>query len=371
MFDANQANRLMLLVAASVAAVALAACGSSATTSSGASAQTLLRQTFGAGHKVDSGVLDLDLALNPSGSSALSGPVTLSLSGPFQSRGSGRLPASDFTIAVSALGRHGSLGVISTGTSGYVTLEGTGYQLPAADFTRVESGFSGVESSNKSQSGLSGLGIDPVHWLTDPTVVGTESVGGVATTHIHAGVNVAGLLADLSTLLQKTTASTASSSTHLPSSISAASRQKIAASVKNASVDVWTGQSDKTLRKLRLNLTIPVTGKISELFGGLSSAGIQLTLQYSGLNQPQTISAPADIKPYSAFTAKLGSLTSALKGSIGGLSGLSGSGASGGSGTSPAGSPSAASMQKFTNCVEKAAGNTAAMKKCQPLLSGG
>ncbi len=164
MFDGNRANRLTLLVAVFGAALALAACGSSSTTaSSGASAQTLLRQTFGAGHKVDSGVLDLGLALNLSGSSALGGPVTLSLSGPFQSRGSGRLPASDFTIAVSALGRQGSLGVISTGTSGYVTLKGIGYQLPATDFTRVESGFSGVQSSNKSQSGLSGLGIDPLH----------------------------------------------------------------------------------------------------------------------------------------------------------------------------------------------------------------
>ena len=87
--------------------------------------------------------------------------------------------------------------------------------------------------------------------------------------------------------------------------------------VKNATVDVWTGTSDKTLRKLALNVTVPVTGRVSTLLGGLSSAGIGLSIQYSNLNQTQTIATPTNVQPYSQFTAKLQGIVSALSGGLG------------------------------------------------------
>jgi hypothetical protein len=79
---------------------------------------------------------------------------------------------------------------------------------------------------------------------------------------------------------------------------------------------VWTGTADKTIRKLRLALTVPVTGTISALLGGLSSAQIGLTLQYAQLNQPQTITAPANVQPYSQFAAKLKSFVAALQSTV-------------------------------------------------------
>ena len=70
----------------------------------------LLKQTFSGSHKVNSGNLNVSLTINPSGSSTLNGPITLSFGGPFQSLGKGKLPQSNFTISVSALGKSGSLG---------------------------------------------------------------------------------------------------------------------------------------------------------------------------------------------------------------------------------------------------------------------
>ncbi len=247
---------------------------------------------------VKSGLLGISLTLTPSGSSTLTGPISFSVNGPFQSRGTGKLPQSDFTIAISALGRNGQLGIVSTGTSGYVTLQGTAYQLPGADFQRLESGFSSVGGSS-SGGGLSALGINPQHWLTNASVVGSDTVGGADTTHVRAGVNVTALLQDLNRFLAK---ASSSSGSKIPSSIPAATQQKIAAAIKNASVDIWTGKSDKILRKLSLDLKVPVTGKVSTLAGGLSSAAIGFTLQYSDVNQPQTIAAPSNVKPYSQFT---------------------------------------------------------------------
>ena len=358
--------RLGVPLAAVLASTAIAACGSSSTgsasSSSAGSAQSLLTQTFSSGHTVKSGVLGFTLTLNPSGSSTLTTPISLSLTGPFQSRGTGKLPASDFTIGISALGKHGSLGVISTGTNGYVTLDGANYQLPASDFQRLESSFSSVGGSG-GKGTLSGLGINPEHWLKNPSIVGSQTVGGAATTHIRAGVNVTALLSDLNTFLAKTAKS--SGTTKIPSSIPPATQQKIAAAIKNASVDVWTGTSHKTLRKLSLNLTLPVTGQISTLLGGLRTAGIGLSLQYSDLNQPQTVATPTNVQPYSQFTAKLQSVVSALEGGLGGATGATGSGSSTQSGS--AGS----NVDKYSQCITAAGQDVLKMQKCASLLNSG
>jgi len=191
------------LLAAALVILALAACGSSGNSSGAAS---LLRQTFSGKHTVNSGNINVSLSLNPSGSSTLKGPLSLGFGGPFSSLGTGKLPKSNFTVSFSALGRRGSLGILSTGTAGYVTVSGTSYQLPAATFRQLESSFSSLTSSSGGGSGsgaLARLGIDPLHWLVNPTVVGNESVGGANTTHIRAGIDVGKLLDDLSTFLAK------------------------------------------------------------------------------------------------------------------------------------------------------------------------
>ena len=87
----------------------MAACGSSG---SSGQASTLLSQTFSGKHTVNSGNVNVSLSVNPSGSSTLKGPITLSFGGPFASLGTGRLPKSNFTVSVSALGRAGSLGIL-------------------------------------------------------------------------------------------------------------------------------------------------------------------------------------------------------------------------------------------------------------------
>ena len=361
-----------------VASLAVAACGSAS--SGSANPNTLLSQTFTGTHKVSSGDLNLTLTIDPSGSSVLSGPITLSFGGPFQTRGAGKLPESNFTVSATALGQNVALGVISTGTAGYVKFQGTSYRMPPATFQKLESSFAQLTATPGAGSGsgtLGKLGIQPLHWLTNPTVVGTENVGGAQTTHIHAGVNVNALLTDVNTVLEKASTLGVSGSSSLKSGIPAADRTKIASEVKNPSVDIWTGTSDKTVRKLTITLTLPVTGKTSSELGGLTSADIGLTMQYSDLNQPQTIKAPTTVRPFSEFQSKLSAfvqeLQGAAAGALGGSSGSSSSGSSSGSGSSggtTSTSPSA-SVGLYSQCIQSAGGDVAKMQKCASLLGSG
>jgi hypothetical protein len=356
-----------LTLAAGIAVIVLAACGSS---SSSGNAQALLKQTFSGTHAVNSGNLTFSVTVTPTGSSSLIGPITISLGGPFQSLGKGKLPKSDFSVGISALGHTGSLAILSTGTAGYVTLQGTSYRLPTATFQKLESSFSALASGSGAAGGsgaLGKLGIDPLRWLNAPTVVGNENVGGATTTHISAGIDVRALLRDLNTFLGKASSVSAGK---IPSSISPTTQTKIASQIQNPSFDVWTGTADKTVRRLVIGLTLPVSGQISTLLGGLSSAAIKLTLQYADLNRPQTIVAPTNLAPYSQFTAKLDAILQEIDSAV--SSQLPGSSTSSGSTTTGSTSNgSGSAYEKYSQCIVAAHNDVAKMTKCTKLLNGG
>jgi hypothetical protein len=346
------------LFVAATTTLPLAACGGSSD-----QASSLLQQTFKP-HTVKSGVLDVSFTLKPTGSSTLKGPITISFGGPFQTTSAGQLPQSNFTVSLSAVGSSVSLGILSTGTNGYVTLQGTSYQLPAATFQKLESSFAQLASSpgGSGNGSLSKLGIHPLHWVSNPSVVGDENVAGADTTHIRATVNVAALLNDLNTFLEKAPSLGVNTGGRLPTSISTSTRQRIATEVKNPVFDVWTGKSDKTLRRLSINLTLPISGQIATALGGLSAANIGLSMQYADINQPQTIAAPSSVRPFSEFASKLQSFLRGLAGNVTG--GLSGGGSSG------TGSTASANSQAYTQCIQSAGSDIAKMQRCASLLSG-
>jgi hypothetical protein len=364
MHDRNRGLRAIVAVlSVALVAVGLAACGGGGSGGGSGAAASLLKQTFAGSHQVKSGNLAFTVTLDPSGSKTLTSPIVLSFGGPFQSLGSGQLPQSNFQISVTEQGHTGKIGILSTGKAGFVTLAGTSYQLPAASFQKLESSFAQLASPSGKSSGsspLSKLGIDPLTWLINPSVVGTESVGGASTTHIRAGVNVAVLLGDFSKFLQKASSVGASGAGQIPNSLSPATRSRIAGEVQSPRFDVWTGRSDKTVRRLEVGLTMPVTGQISTLLGGLSSARVGLSMRYADLNQPQTIQAPTNLRPYSEFSTKLKSFMSSIQGGLASAAGA------------PAGATStgsAAAPLSYSACIQAAGQNVAAIQKCAPLLT--
>jgi hypothetical protein len=350
----------------SVAASGLAGCGgSSSASASGPSAAALLKETFTGSHPINSGNLAASITVDPTGSTVLTEPVSLSFGGPFQSRGKNQLPKSDFNVAIGFQGHTGRLGILSTGTEGFVTLEGTAYKLPAASFKQLETSVSSVGGgSSSSTSTLSSLGIHPRQWLIDPEVVGSAQVGGVATEHIHGRLAVKPVLGDVSKLLAK--AGALSTSTSSLKAITPAEQQKIAGEVKSASFDLWTGTQDHTIRRLTVTAALPVTGTLSRELGGMTAARLSFSLTYTGIGQSQTIIAPSSSKPYSQFQTHLQAIVQEIEELVVGAS--SSSSSAGTSGTSTTSSSSGDSA--YSQCVSAAGSSVTKIQKCAALLNG-
>jgi hypothetical protein len=203
-------------------------------------------------------------------------------------------------------------------------------------------------SSNRMD--LRTLGLDPLSWLQDPTVVGTESIGGVDTDHISAGVDVSALLDDLNSVLARGLPGLPTGQ-QIPRRIPDSDRQQIQDAIKNAKVDVWSGQSDHTLRKATLVLTVDLPRSSTTL-------DLSLSIELTDLNQPQTINAPTTTRPLSEL---LGQLQGFLGGAFGG-------GALGGSSGSSGGA-SSKQLQDYSACVQRAGSNVQEAQKCADLLT--
>ena len=96
-------------------------------------------------------------------------------------------------------------------------------------------------------------------------------------------------------------------------------------------------------------------------------------MQYSDLNQPQTITAPTTVRPFSEFQSKLSDVRPGAPGR--GLRALGG-GAAAAAARAPAAARARArgpstSVQKYSQCIAEADGDVAKMQKCASLLSSG
>jgi hypothetical protein len=358
-------------------------------------AHRLLVQTFDGHHTITSGVISVDFKVAPSGSSTIKSPFELTFGGPFSRAGAGKPPESDFTIAISGQGHHGSLQVISAGGKGYITVSGQSYQLPASSFKSVESGLGSVGSSSGASGAKSGtsalgkLGIHPLDWLSNPQIVRSSStVGGVATTHVHATVDTTAMLHDLSKLLGKAELLERSKSlgtggtSSLPKSISASAQKKLAKALGSPTVDVWTGASDKVIRRLTIDANIPITGHTTRTqLGGMTSLAVTLEFGYTEVNQPQTITAPASLEPFSVLRSKVAPLLQEIESALvtasptgGTATTTTGATATGTGGTTTTGTGTttiSGVTNRYSDCINKAAGDVRKMLKCASLLGSG
>jgi hypothetical protein len=298
----------------------IAACGSSS--SNNENPQQVLKETFNNPNKVTSGHLNVSLSGSAQGTQ--SGSFTATIDGPFQGDASspGTFPQLDLTAKVSASGAGQSISfdgsLITTKDNAYVEYQGQAYEVGTAIFKKFTQAYqrSAAQAQARGQSTSSifkQFGIDPSTWLTNVTNEGTADVAGQSTIHIHGDADVPRILSDIQKIAQR--AGTTQALT--PQQIS-----QVQSAVKTASIDVYSGTSDKLLRKLALTLAIAPPASASSQ---ISSVNINFSVTLSDVNQPQTITAPSNTKPLRDLLRQFqgGGLTPLLGASAGSGSGSS------------------------------------------------
>ena len=361
--------RSFLLLLLALLALVGAGCGGGDKASSSSDVNDLLQKTFAGGKKIDSGKLNLALKLDLHGaqSSQLNGPISLTLAGPFQTQGKGKLPKFDMDAAFTGGNQNLKAGLESTGDKGFVNFQGTDYAVSDQVFQQFTTGYEQAQQQAAKRNGntqsLATLGIDPRRWLTNPRNEGDAKVGDTDVVKITGDVDIGKLLDDVNNALSKARSLGVQGSQQLPSKLSDQQKQQAQKAIKSLKVEIYTGKDDTTLRRMVINLDVATPATSS---GGSAQSGtVALDFQLLDLNQSQTINAPSGAKPFDQLLGQLGSLGLGSAGS--GASG-SGSSASGG-GSSSASGVSSKQLKQYSDCVKAAGQNTAKAQKCADLLS--
>jgi hypothetical protein len=351
--------RIRTLVAALVIAlpvpVAIAGCGGGSS-SNNEDPNQVLKETFNNSTKITSGHMNISLSGSAQGSQ--SGSLSATVDGPFQSDASNpnTFPQLDLTAKISASGAGQSFSfdgsLITTKDNAYVDYQNQAYEVGTQIYQRFaqayEKSASQAQSQNQNQNASSILqqfGVDPSTWLTNVTNEGTTDVDGTQTIHIHGDADVKQIVSDLNKIAQQ--AGNASQS------ITPAQINQVESAVKTASIDVYSDESDKTLRKLSLTLALAPPAS-----SGVTSVDVNFAVTLSNVNQPQTITPPSGAKPISDLLSQFGV-------SSGALGALGAAASSGGSLPNSAGAGSV--TQAYTQCIQNAT-SAADIQKCAQSL---
>jgi hypothetical protein len=347
---------LLLVAFAAVAALALSACGSDS--GGGGDAKQTLADAFKT--PIKSGNLSLDISAKVDGVAQLSQPVSLKLSGPFESRGQNKVPKLDLDVNVSGAGQTFTGSLISTGDNAFVGFQGQNYEVG----TELVKQFEQQAATQNQKQGLSPkeLGIDPASWLKDPKEQGDEDVAGAATTKITGGLDIEKMLNDVNGAVDKAGSAMGGNAQKLTPEQIAQVKQV----VKDPTFEAFVSKDDKTLRRLTVNIGFTIPEAQRQQANGATGGSVKFSLQFANVGQPAQVTAPTDAKPITELQQQLQS------GGLGGLggSGSSGSGSSGSGGSGGSGGSSGSSKQfeEYAKCLEQANGDQAKIQECSKIL---
>jgi hypothetical protein len=397
---------LLLGVLALAAPVFLVACGDE---NSDLDPKQVLIDTFTNDEKVTSGTIDLSLSGSLEGTPSGSGEA--SISGPFQGDpdDENSLPQFDFTASLSGDAQtptgDASVsfdgGLTATEDNMYVEYQGTTYELGSDLYgqfrdiveqaaAQAQAGATGADGATAAEafdqqcaSLLEMVGgsdaacetIDVWSWF-ELTNEGTEEVEGADTVHIHGEVDIPGMIENVNAAIEASDIEGAEPITDDDAS-------QIEDAVESITFDVYSGVEDDLLRGFDLAVDINGAAIPTEDLGegeSIDSISGEFSSRIGGVNEEQTIEAPADAQPLEDLLGQFGlseaDVNSILEGytsqfglgALGGGLGATGAGGSLGGGAAAGGGGGGGSIDDaYFNCIaESKAANP--FEECEQFL---
>jgi hypothetical protein len=283
-------------------AVGLAACGGSGGPQAIVDDATL--------EGAESGNLDLSVGVDLKGGKG--GHVDVKVSGPFESEAGAELPKLDLTASAKgtvegeAVDFEGGLTLLG-GIQAYVAYEGVEYKVDPTTFGFVRGMMQESESGEPNeltacQQAVAGL--DVGDFVEDPTEEGTVDVGGTETTKVSGELDTATAIDGLIELTEDPACGEQLDAAPgvLPSTAQLEkAKGEVQGAVKKAHVELYVGD-DHIVRRFTAQATIEPRDSGG---GGAKSADVDVDMTLTGVNEPQTIAAPAKSQPLTNLFLKL------------------------------------------------------------------
>ncbi len=273
--------RRLVAAAVLVTALVLAGCGSG-----GGDPTPVLSRTEAKLATIRSGRLSLDFRIDPLGQGSEFG---FALRGPFSLGSAGSLPVANLDYTQIANGQQATATLISNGSRAWVRVGDKTYELPRAQTEELR----GATRTLRADGGLAQLRIGD--WIKHPELSDGGEVSGAKTDHVHADLDTSTAIGDLLSLSRRFGGS-------VPS-LDAASRKRLVAAARSATLDVYSGKTDALLRKLQIdaNFGLNVPDALASALGKLVGAKIRFDLEIANPNTQVHVTAPQHALPASQF----------------------------------------------------------------------
>jgi hypothetical protein len=300
----TRSHRLLLLGLIAILALVGAGCGGGDEGGGGGDpeARGLLERAFA--KQIDSGDVAIDVKADLKGSASLNGAFSVSVSGPFQSRGKTELPLLDWDIAVQGQGQSLEGALVLAQDNAFVEFQGQSYELGTEIYQQFAQSYGQQQEASGAQS-LDDLGVDPASWLEEPTVEDGEEIGGDATQLVAGSVDVGKLVRDFSELVQNPAVQSQleSQGQEVPEEPTEEEIQQVEDAIEDVTFESNV-DNDDNLRRLLLDIAFqaPEGEDTSELESGTVS--IETTLESIG--GEADIQEPTNAAPISELLQRFG-----------------------------------------------------------------
>jgi hypothetical protein len=320
-------SSLLLVIVALALTVGLASCGGGGL-SSMQQPEEMLQTILDASASMNSGTAtvqaDLQIRFDPNEvppqdlvfAGIFSGPITVSGTIDFSGE-----ETVDLDMTVGLAGMTYNMGFRALGEQVWMRIFGQWYDLTEAI---QELGYGGdmavweqAYDMEDVERVVTDLGIDPIEWLGDVTLVGEETLANTAVFHLACAPDLALMMSDAFRLLRSQEFMAMVDPTgdlleflevmesDLPTPAELDEVQAMIPQMfKDLTVDLWAAKSDAIPRQISSHMLVgPPPGEETD---GVESIEVTLTISLDNVNQPVYVRAPDSYLPFSALEEMLG-----------------------------------------------------------------